>query len=101
MNSYKSGLIIPAGHFVAMYDPDAIHGTYLHWLQDSTRVYLAYQGPSPPKGTGVHRYIFILVKGSPLIVPIKRTPVDISAIIGNQSGIKTNTIKIDSSNPLV
>ena len=78
VNNYKNLLILPPGHFAILYDPDASVGTYLHWLQDYTRVYVTYQGPSPPKGTGVHRYIFMIVQGSPLTVPMTREAVDIN-----------------------
>jgi phosphatidylethanolamine-binding protein (PEBP) family uncharacterized protein len=50
-----------------MYDPDAINGTFIHWLvvniKDDTnngKIILSYKGPSPPPKTGEHRYIFEL-----------------------------------------
>lgn len=50
-----------------MYDPDAVGGTYLHWIvqdyfsPEKKKVILPYRGPAPPKGTGVHNYIFSLL----------------------------------------
>ena len=54
-----------------MYDPNAISGTYLHWLVtnikgndfDSGEERLTYYGPHPPKNSGVHNYIFSLFLG--------------------------------------
>lgn len=51
-----------------MYDPDAINGTFIHWLViniignniQKGQTLLPYKGPSPPPKTGIHRYIFIL-----------------------------------------
>jgi phosphatidylethanolamine-binding protein (PEBP) family uncharacterized protein len=50
-----------------MYDPDAIKGTYWHWIlanididnNETKNVILDYQGPNPPD-TKKHRYIFEL-----------------------------------------
>jgi len=49
-----------------MYDPDAIIPPYLHFLVinikngdiNSGDVIVPYAGPTPPPGTGTHRYIF-------------------------------------------
>lgn len=57
---------VPQSTTLIMYDPDAVDGTYLHWIVqdyfnlDKKKVILPYQGPAPPKGTGVHNYIFSL-----------------------------------------
>lgn len=46
-----------------MYDPDAVGGTFLHWIQGSDlTTYLSYKGPSPPANTGDHHYVFELYK---------------------------------------
>lgn len=50
-----------------MYDPDAVHGTYFHWIvtniintkNDIGKVILEYKGPNPPD-VKQHRYIFQL-----------------------------------------
>lgn len=48
-------------YVVIMYDPDAVGGTYLHWIQGSDfTTYLSYKGPAPPPNTGDHHYIFEL-----------------------------------------
>ena len=51
-----------------MYDPNAVGGNYIHWIV--TNIYennfelgneiLQYYGPHPPKGSGIHNYIFSL-----------------------------------------
>lgn len=51
-----------------MHDPDAVGGNLIHWLVvniDGNNIHngdilLEYKGPSPPKGSGIHRYIFLL-----------------------------------------
>lgn len=51
-----------------MYDPDTLKGTFIHWLKinitgndiKTGNIILPYKAPSPPKGTGIHRYIFEL-----------------------------------------
>lgn len=57
---------------ILMYDPDAIGPTknYIHFLDinipgnnvSNGKIILPYKGPSPPQGTGKHRYIFNLYK---------------------------------------
>jgi phosphatidylethanolamine-binding protein (PEBP) family uncharacterized protein len=49
-----------------MYDPDAISGTYLHYMVVNIKngiltsgdEIIPYAGPTPPPGSGTHRYIF-------------------------------------------
>jgi hypothetical protein len=79
---YAPSVSVPAGHFLIMWDPDAPAGTYLHWIQDANGPIISYKGPTPPSGT--HRYIFRLVEGSPQVVPRRRAPIDVDAIIGGQ-----------------
>jgi len=51
-----------------MHDPDAVVGNYFHWLAvnipgndiKNGDVLFKYKGPGPPKGSGKHRYIFLL-----------------------------------------
>lgn len=50
------------------YDPDAVSGTYIHWIKanitnnDMTtgNIIIPYKGPAPPPKTGKHHYIFNL-----------------------------------------
>lgn len=93
ITSVQPSVKIPAEHFIIMYDPDAPVGVFLHWLTDSHNTYVPYSPPSPPKGTGVHRYIFKLVKGQPLEIPSDRAPVDIAAILGAQPVIWTKQFR--------
>lgn len=50
-----------------MYDPNAVNGNYIHWLiiniksirsEEDGDIIFTYKGPAPPKGTGIHNYIF-------------------------------------------
>ena len=51
-----------------MYDPDAVIGTFVHWLVtninknniNNGKPIFPYKGPAPPPNTGKHRYIFEL-----------------------------------------
>lgn len=51
-----------------MHDPDAVVGNWLHWVVVNIKdnnvkngdELFKYTGPAPPKGSGVHRYIFLL-----------------------------------------
>ncbi len=55
-------------YILIMYDPDAIMGTYVHWIVSNIKDndiskgtdLLIYKGPAPPAKTGKHRYIFEL-----------------------------------------
>jgi hypothetical protein len=68
----KPSLQIPIDHYVVMSDPDAVKPDYIHWITTGTKDILPYHGPTPPPGTGVHRYIFYLVKGPPPTPPQSR-----------------------------
>jgi hypothetical protein len=52
----SSNIIRP--YVIVMYDPDAVGGTYLHWIKGSEKDFLSYKGPSPPPNTGEHHYVF-------------------------------------------
>ena len=72
-----------------MYDPDAIQPQYIHYLVtniqngdiSSGTTIFDYNGPTPPPGTGIHRYIFEqLEQKQPIDVSIgSRAQFDISA----------------------
>ncbi len=49
-----------------MYDPDA-KVPFIHWVVTlSGRDILPYYPPSPPKKTGLHRYMFCLISSPPI-----------------------------------
>lgn len=53
---------------LVLYDPDAVNGTYIHWVLvnitnndiKTGNIIIPYKGPAPPQKTGKHRYIFNL-----------------------------------------
>ena len=53
-----------------MHDPDAPVGNLLHWIVvnidgnsiNNGDTLLEYKGPAPPKGSGSHRYMFLLLE---------------------------------------
>ena len=55
-------------YLLIMYDPDAVIGTFVHWIVSNIKNnnvnegtdLIAYKGPAPPPKTGKHRYIFEL-----------------------------------------
>jgi phosphatidylethanolamine-binding protein (PEBP) family uncharacterized protein len=55
---------------LVLYDPDAVGGTYIHWVITnitnnnikSGNIIIPYKGPAPPPKSGKHRYIFNLYK---------------------------------------
>jgi phosphatidylethanolamine-binding protein (PEBP) family uncharacterized protein len=81
---------------VLMYDPDAVgptHNTkanYLHYLKvNSNSICVPYKGPSPPPGSGVHRYTFVLYKqsGSLTCDTPPRSPFDLEGFV-RSNGLK-------------
>ena len=47
---------------LVMHDPDAVGGNRIHWLViNNDDTVLPYKGPRPPPGSGIHRYIFLLI----------------------------------------
>jgi len=55
---------------LVLYDPDAVGGTYIHWVLTNIKnndikfgnIIIPYKGPAPPPKSGKHRYIFNLYK---------------------------------------
>jgi len=53
-----------------LFDPDALGGNKIHWLLiniprnniHNGECLLPYDGPHPPKGSGVHHYYFLLLE---------------------------------------
>lgn len=68
-------------YLIKMTDPDAPGGTYTHYVVKYTggksTPSSAYRPPTPPKGTGIHHYMFhIYLDGTaknPLLPPIQFT----------------------------
>ena len=62
------------GTYLLMHDPDApsaknMGGTWVHWIVDASGITLLdYKGPSPPPGTGTHRYFFTEVQTLPEVL---------------------------------
>ena len=76
-------VVIPAGHYLVMYDPDAVKPAYIHWVSSPARDTVPYQGPTPPPGTGIHRYIFVLCKGGAPALTGKRNSQNPAAVFQN------------------
>lgn len=62
-----TGLDADKKYLLVMTDPDALGKTWIHWVvvvngsgQLVKPAIAEYKGPSPPAGSGVHRYIFRL-----------------------------------------
>jgi phosphatidylethanolamine-binding protein len=92
----------PSRHHLLV-DPDAPshHLYYLHWLVDDARLgernqlraasAVAYAGPSPPAGTGVHRYVLlVLIKthAKPVSEPQGRTDFNLASFV-HDNGLVT------------
>ena len=58
-----------------MFDPEAVGGNKIHWLIvniinddiSSGNTLIKYKGPTPPKGSGIHHYTFVLAEQKELI----------------------------------
>ena len=90
-------------HTLIMYDPDAPNANhnFVHWIiiniQSNTKfdTLLAYTGPNPPVGTGVHRYIFNLYRQSNVIskdINIDKRDISISDLLKQLKLTKVNVI---------
>jgi large subunit ribosomal protein L35 len=60
---------------VLLMDPDAVGGNKIHFLltnysmHNQGNIIFPHVGPNPPKGSGVHRYYFLLIQQESLIIP--------------------------------
>jgi phosphatidylethanolamine-binding protein (PEBP) family uncharacterized protein len=82
---------------LVMYDPDAPASkpnSYLHWIQ-SPIGNIEYMGPSPPAGSGDHRYIFEIYEGTPIGLVADRSQFSLDKIgFGDKMPIATATFKV-------
>lgn len=67
-----SGLDTNKKYCLIMYDPNGVVGNHIHWIVDyiprnnfneGINVF-EYKQPSPPKGSGIHNYVFSLYESS-------------------------------------
>jgi phosphatidylethanolamine-binding protein (PEBP) family uncharacterized protein len=73
-----------------LYDPDAVSGTYIHWIKvnitnndmKTGNIIIPYKGPAPPPKTGKHRYIFNLYEqnGENKIIPLERKVIELNEL---------------------
>ncbi len=73
---------------LVLYDPDAVLGTYIHWIKvnitnndmKTGNIIIPYKGPAPPPRTGKHRYIFNLYEqnGENIINPLEERAVNLN-----------------------
>ena len=84
---------ILAGYYLVMYDPDAVKPAYIHWISSAKGNTIQYQGPTPPPNTGIHRYIFVLCKGSEPIFTGKRNSQNPDNLIQNPVATTFFTVK--------
>jgi phosphatidylethanolamine-binding protein (PEBP) family uncharacterized protein len=88
---------------LVMYDPDAVVGTFVHWLVtnikdnniDDSTILIPYKGPEPPPKSGKHRYIFELYMQNNKIntEPLQQRSISIN-VIRNLLGITNYISKI-------
>ena len=86
---------------LVLYDPDAVKGTYIHWVKvnitnndiKTGNIIIPYKGPAPPANSGKHRYIFGLYKqnGENIIEPINERQMTLDKL--------ENMLKVD--NPII
>lgn len=91
----KPVAVIPEGYYLVLYDPDAVKPAYIHWISSTTQEFMPYQEPTPPPGTGIHRYIFVLCKGTPPSVPGKRNSQNPATVIQNPVATVFFTVNSD------
>jgi hypothetical protein len=89
----KPAVNIPAGYFLVMYDPDAVKPDWIHWIATAEKDILEYQGPSPPPGTGIHRYKFVLNSGVSPAAPPERGGQTITNYLRNPVATAEFTVK--------
>lgn len=53
-------------HAIVIYDRNSKNPCYLHYLQINNKIIVDYVPPTPPKGTGKHEYVIVLINGENL-----------------------------------
>jgi phosphatidylethanolamine-binding protein (PEBP) family uncharacterized protein len=85
---------------LVMYDPDAPASkpnSYLHWIQSPIGD-IEYIGPSPPAGSGDHRYIFEIYEGAPIGLVEDRSQFSLDKIgFGDKMPIAAATFKVKAT----
>lgn len=110
--SFK-GLVTNKLYTLIMSDPNAVGGNRIHWLvvniSDSNlnngKILLGYKGPTPPKDSGMHNYIFSLYEQAEPILLDTMTEderqIDLNNLL-EQLGLNqvkpTYTVKFQSNN---
>ena len=88
---------IPAGHYIVMADSDAVKPDWIHWIATSEKEILRYQGPSPPPGTGIHKYRLYLVAGNPPRPPKTRGGQSAPALAPNPVAVAEFTVAAEKN----
>lgn len=83
---------IPKGHYVVMADSDAVNPDWIHWIVTSKKEILPYQGPSPPPGSGIHKYKLYLVAGNPPPAPTARGGQNAASLAPNPVAVAEFTV---------
>jgi len=88
---------------LVLYDPDAVSGTYIHWIKvnitnndmKTGNIIIPYKGPAPPPKTGKHRYIFNLYQqnGKNKMVSFQQRAVELNDL-KNKLGVTEPMYKI-------
>jgi hypothetical protein len=88
---------------LVLYDPDAISGTYIHWIKANItnnnmktgNIIIPYKGPAPPPKTGKHRYIFNLYEqnGENKMRPLEEKVIELNEL-ENKLGVTCPMHKI-------
>ena len=73
---------------LVLYDPDAVGGTYIHWIKANItnndmktgNIIIPYKGPAPPPRTGKHHYIFNLYEqnGENKMIPLEEKVIELN-----------------------
>jgi phosphatidylethanolamine-binding protein (PEBP) family uncharacterized protein len=84
------GLDTNKKYTLIMYDPNAVNGNLIHWIVtdiygnvfNNGKELLTYKGPSPPKGTNIHNYIFALYENDNMFTSLQGTSLRETSLQG-------------------